>query len=179
MIKHSLVAVLALASTSALAQGSFDFSRVPGLAAEPAVQIDLPGEMLRFLADVGRAADPRAADALDGIRGVRVLVYENLDDTASTLETIDEASRMLESEGWQRMVYVNDGDETVRMHVRLAEQGLVGMTVICSERGGEAAFINIDGEFDPVALGRIAQTIGMSGLFGAAGRGRIGGVSFP
>ncbi len=164
MIRNSVFAGLALASTTGLAQGSFDFTRVPGLAAEPTVQIDLPAEMIRFMTAAVDESDPGAAKVLEGIRGVRVLVYEDLEETAPVLETIEEATRMLESEGWQRMVYINDGDDKVRLYVKLGDQQLAGMTVMVLDGGGEAVFVNVDGTINPATLGQLASSFGMGGM---------------
>lgn len=165
MIKNgSLFLMLAVTATSASAQGSFDFSSVPGLPSEPSVQIDLPAAMLGFVTEAARASDPGAADALAGIRGVRVLVYEDLDETAPVLETIEQASRMLEDDGWQRMVYVNDGDDKVRLYVKLGGEHLAGMTVMVMDGGGEAVFVNVDGMIEPATLGHLANSFGMGGM---------------
>lgn len=164
MIKNSVLVVAALASTAVLAQGSFDFSRIPGLPAEPSVQIDLPAGMIDFVTQSLRDTDPGAAETLAGIRNVRVLVYEDLDETGPVLETIDEASRMLEDEGWQRMVYINDGDDKVRLYVRLGDGALTGMTVMVLDGGGEAVFVNVDGAIDPATLGQLASSFGVGGI---------------
>ena len=164
MIKNSVFAGLALASTAAFAQGSFDFTRVPGLAAEPTVQIDIPAQMIGFLTQAMDESDPGAARVLEGIRSVRVLVYEDLEETAPVLETIEEATRMLEREGWQRMVYINEGDEKVRLYVRLDGQDLAGMTVMVLDGGDEAVFVNVDGTISPATLGQLANGFGMGGM---------------
>lgn len=164
MNKSSLFLVTALAATAVSAQGAFDFSKLRGLPSEPTVQVDLPAAMLSFVTQAAGQTDPAAAKALAGIRGVRLRVYEDLDETAPVLDTIEQATRMLESEGWERMVYVNDGDDKVRMYVKLGDQKLTGMTVMVFDGGGEAVFVNIDGTIEPATLGQIASRFGMGGM---------------
>lgn len=153
----------AVVSTAAAAQGSFDFSRVEALPAEPSVQIDLPAAMLGFVTEAARTSDPATAKALEGIRGVRVLVYEDLDAHAPMLDTLEETSRMLEDEGWQRMVYVNEDEERVRMYVKLGGESLAGMTVMVVS-SNEAVFLNVDGSIEPATLGQLASAFGMGGM---------------
>ncbi len=164
MIKNSFVVVAALASTAALAQGAFDFSRVPGLPAEPSVQIDLPAQLLGFVTEAVGPSDPGTAEVLAGLRGVRVLVYEDPQEGGALLETIEAASRMLENEGWQRMVYVNEVDEKVRIYIKLGDDDLAGMTVMVFDAGGEAVFVNVDGSIEPAMLGHLANSFGVGGV---------------
>jgi hypothetical protein len=166
---------LALLWGSAHAQGSgyFDFSEVPGLGERPQVQIDLNSAMLGFLGAATGTTDPDVADAFAGIQNVRVLVYEMLEDPAAVLAFVEDSSGRLESSGWQRIVYVEDDGEKVRIYAKLEGQRMVGMTVMVVGEGdagsgeaGEAVFINIAGDIDPAKLGRIAGTMGV-GVEGA------------
>lgn len=169
---------LALAWSGADAQsgGYFDFTQVPGLGEHPQVQIDLGPEMLAFL----RLAnfDPDVADAFTGLQNVRVLVYEKLEDPAAVFAFVEDSSGKLEGAGWQRIVYVEDEGDKVRIYAKLDGQSMVGMTVMIvgddetddpSDGPGEAVFINIAGDIDPAKLGRIASEVGVDGAFGGVG----------
>jgi hypothetical protein len=159
---------LALASNGAHAQaqgGYFDFTQVPGLGDHPQVQIDLGPEMLGFLRLA--APDPDVADAFVGLQNVRVLVYETLEDPAAVLGFVEDSSGKLESAGWQRIVYVEDDGEKVRIYAKLEGERMVGMTVMvvgADASSEDAVFINIAGDIDPAKLGRIASEIGVDGV---------------
>lgn len=172
--KSAVLAALAAVSSLANAQGAFDFSRIPGLTAEPTVQIDLNPMMLGFVTEAARASDPAAADVLDGIRGIRVMVYELGGTSQPVLDFIDSASGALEGEGWQRAVYVQEGDEKVRVYMKFDDTQVAGLTVMVADGGGEAVFVNIDGVIDPAKLGQIAGTLGMSDMLGAFAGPNVG-----
>jgi hypothetical protein len=179
----SFAAAAALLSTAAFAQtGFFDFGRIPGLSAQPSVQIDLNPAMLGFVSEAAKTTDPEAAEVLAGIEGVRVYVYDDVgDDGAAVLRFIDDTSSKLESEGWHRTVFIQDGDEKVRLYVKLAEPGaaapssVAGLTVMISGgEGGEAVFINVAGSIQPAQLGRVAAAFGVEGVLGG-----LGGLAGP
>lgn len=161
---------LAMTWSAANAQGYFDFGQIDGLAEEPKVQIDLNAAMLGFVREAARVAEPEAAAAIDGVQGVRVRVYDIVDNAAPVLDFIDEVSERLESEGWQRMVYVQDEGTRVRIYVTFTEQRIAGMTVMAAEEGGdEAVFINLLGEIDPAKIGQAAAALGVDGVASSLG----------
>jgi|GEM_PF-1059879 len=147
-------------------QSPFRFDSIPGIAAEPHVQIDLGPALLGFAAEAARQSDPDAADMIAGLRGISVRVYEELSDAAAVQSFVDRTAQSLEQSGWERVVFVQEGDEKVRVHARLDNQQVVGMTVMVLEPS-EAVFINIDGQIDPVQLGRVAAGMGLGDVLGA------------
>lgn len=170
MFRTIVTAGLALAWSAANAQGYFDFGQVPGLASEPKVQIDLNAAMLGFAREAARVAEPEAAAALDGVEGVRVRVYDIVDDAGPVLDFIDTVSERLEDEGWQRMVYIQDQDARVRVYVTFNESRIAGMTVMVAEEGGdEAVFINLLGEIDPAKIGQAAAALGVNDMIPSLG----------
>ena len=170
---------LALLSGGAHAQsgGYFDFTQVPGLGDHPQVQIDLNSAMLGFLRAAMGSSDPEVANAFTGIDNVRVLVYDVLEDPAAVLGFVEDSSGKLEAAGWQRLVYVEDEGDKVRIYAKLEGQRMVGMTVmvVSADEGsgqtaepGDAVFINIAGDIDPAKLGQIATAVGVDGVLDAA-----------
>lgn len=167
----AMALTLALAASGACAQpqgGYFDFTQVPGLGDKPQVQIDLNSQMLGFLGVATGTTDPDVADAFAGIENIRVLVYETLEDPAAVAEFVEDSSGRLEGAGWQRIVYIEDEGEKVRIYAKLEDTRMVGMTVMVvgaeGPDSGEAVFINIAGDIDPAKLGRIANEMGVDGV---------------
>ncbi|HEX6995209.1 MAG TPA: DUF4252 domain-containing protein [Gammaproteobacteria bacterium] len=147
-------------------QSPFRFDSIPGIAAEPHVQIDLGPALLGFAAEAARQSDPSAADMIAGLRGVSVRVYEELADAAAVQSFVDQTSQSLEQSGWERVVFVQDGTDKVRVHARVENEQIVGMTVMVLDPS-EAVFINIDGQIDPAQLGRVAAGMGFGDVLGA------------
>lgn len=167
--KVTLAVVASGFLSSALAQqqqSPFRFDSIPGVSAEPHVQIDLGPALLGFAAEAARQSDPSAADMIAGLRGISVRVYDELSDTAAVQSFVDRTSQSLEQSGWERVVFVQDGDEKVRVHALVDDQQVSGMTVMVLS-SSEAVFINIDGQIDPAQLGRVAAGMGFGDVLGA------------
>jgi len=165
---------IAICGGQACAQGYFDFGQVPGIADQPKVQIDLNPTMLSFVTEAARAADPESGDVIAGIDNVRVRVYETTDDMDELLEFIDDTSGRLESEGWQRTVYVDEDESKVRIYMKFENNNATGVTImVAGDHDDEAVFINVAGIINPTQLGRLMRTIGMDeALRGVTGAGQ-------
>lgn len=170
-IRLSFAATLLLALCGAVCaqNGYFDFGQIPGLDAEPTVQIDLNPTMLGWVTQAAKQNDPEAAKAIESLKGVRVLVYENIDASAKAVgQFVEDASHKLEGDGWQRTVYVHDGDDKVRIYMKpgdpkAAKPQVAGFVVMVVDNS-DAVFINVAGPIDPEQLGKLAGGIGWGGM---------------
>lgn len=170
-MKLSIIGAAALLfATAGFAQGRIDFNNIPGIDSQPTVQIDLNEATLGFIIATTRQADPSAAEAMSGIKNVRLRVFEEVDNPRRFLEFIDDTSGALERDGWQRIVFVEDGDSKVRVYMQFEGEAASGITVMVTDGGDESVLINIDGLIDPQALGQIMRNVGagdfMSGIAG-------------
>jgi hypothetical protein len=169
------IALLAVTATANAQQGYFSFDDIPGVDAEPSVEVDLNPALLGFVNEAARGANVDAAQALAGITNIRVRVYEGIgDDIAAMLKFVEDTSKRLESEGWHRAVKVNEDGEQVRIYMKpLAPGGnaapgsIGGLVVMVTDEGAgdESVFINVAGIIQPEQLGRIAGQVGMNGVF--------------
>lgn len=164
--KKWIVGLLAcMPCAGAVAQGYFDFDSIPGLPDEPTVQVDLNAALLAFAAGAARVNDPATADMLEGIEGIRVRVYETLENVAEVDSFVDNAARELERGGWQRVVYAQEDGEKVRVYVRMDGERIDGMTLMVLDRN-EAVFVNVAGRIEPEQLGRLAGAMGFGAILG-------------
>jgi hypothetical protein len=152
----------------AQAQGYFDFDSVPGLPEQPSVQLDLNAAMIGIAAAASSAAhgaDPAVAALLQGIEGVRVRAYPTLENAGAVTSFINDASGRLESGGWERVVYVQDGADNVRVYARMDGDVMNGLTIMALSEEA-AAFVNVAGRISAEQFGRIASTIDADDLLG-------------
>lgn len=177
-LKHSIAAaaLLGVCSGAHAQEGFFDFSKIPGLDATPTVQIDLSPALIAFAGNAARATDPTAAAVLDGIRGMRVYVYENVGRDLSTVQKfIDDTSTKLESEGWHRAVFVQDDENKVRIYAKLgdstAPSRVNGFTVMVTEENGGAVFVNVNGQIEASQIGQLMNQFGHGPFAGLGGTG--------
>jgi hypothetical protein len=182
MISASMVAVFC--SGGVQAQNTVDFGNIPGVDKRPTVEITLNPAMLGFVAAATRDSDPGTADLLSGLEGITVHVYEGVGDAQpAVLQFIEHTAALLEGDGWQRAVTVQDGDDHVRVYMRAGDGeqagSVTGLTVMVADGGGDAVFVNVAGTIDPTKLGQIAGAVGMDGvldgLIGAGAAAAAGG----
>jgi hypothetical protein len=88
---------------------------------------------------------------------------------------IEDASRKLEGDGWQRTVYVRDGTDRVRIYMKpgdpqAAKPEIAGFVVMVVD-DSDAVFINVAGPVDPEQLGRLAGGFGWGGMLDGFLRG--------
>lgn len=144
--------------------GYFNFGQIPGVVDNPKVQIDLNPVMLGLLKGVADSKESEAAEVLAGLQGVRVFVYELTEGQQEVMNFINNAGQELESDGWMRMVYVEDKESSVRIHVKPNGGTISGLTVMVLGDDSEAVFINVIGDINPAELGKIAGNIGIGDL---------------
>ena len=161
-----LLAPFAFAQTNSGALGLFDFGQIPGVTSQPTVEINLNSQMLTFVRAASGMAGTEGGDVLAGVESVRVLVYELSEEDPAILDFVDSTSAALEGEAWQRIVYVQEEGERVRIYVKFNETNLAGLTLLVADTSGEAVFANLAGDIDPEQLGAISQTLGISDVLG-------------
>lgn len=160
---------LALATTAA-AQGAFDFGDIPGVDGAPTVDVNLNQTMIGFARALVTESNPEAAELLAGLRGIRVRVYNSLDNTRQFNNFINDVTEELEDTGWQRVVFAEDGGSKVRMHMRMTEEAVSGLTVMVVDES-EAIFLNIDGTITASDLGKLMAALPVQDV--------LGGLSLP
>jgi hypothetical protein len=160
--------VVVIFSTGAVAQGAFDFGDIPGVNQQPMVDVNLNQTMLGFVRTMAGPANPEAADLLAGLRSVRVRVYGAQSNARQFNNFIDNVTEALEGTGWLRVVYVQDGDAKVRMHMQMTEEEVSGLTVMVID-DSEAVFINIDGSISAEDLGKVMAMLPVQDVLGSLG----------
>ena len=138
------------------------------------VDINLEGSSLQIAAGAMQDQDPRLLELVSGLTRVRVQVgsVEHLDPT-TVLERLADARRQLETEGWVRIIQVEEDSERVYVFSRDSAAGrIAGLTALVSGGGQEAVVVNIAGDIDPVLLGSVMARMGdmdLSAIMSAGG----------
>lgn len=139
-----------------------------GLLDREAIEIDvnLSGAMLRLVSGATEEGDPEFSSLMSGLLRIRVLVGRPSDaDSASIASALDDAASRLEADGWQAIVKIRDGYENIRLLVRDSGETIEGLTVLMGDGDEEVVLVNIVGEIDPEALGRLGGVLaGVSGV---------------
>lgn len=130
---------------------------------EPKVEVMLGGPLVTFLAEASREEDPELAKMLEGLTAISVNVYE-LDegDSKAARDRVEELAGRLRDQKWQRTVKVTEEDSRVHMFMKTDGNQIAGLTLMVVGGDSEAVFINVVGNVDPAALGKLAGKFGVS-----------------
>ena len=151
----------------ASAQEFFDFGRIQGLPEQPAVQIDVDSTILGIVTATTRFTDPATADLLANIEGVRIRVYNAIEDAAAVAEYLDDASSRLAGDDWQQVVRVQeDGD--VRIYVQSDNNVVTGLTAMIVN-DTDAVFLSVAGSISPEQISQALASVGADGVLDSLG----------
>ena len=142
----------------AFAQGSFNFDDIPGIDQEPIVRVDINPTMIGFFKGMLEAADPNpdpgTPSLFAGLRGIKLRVYSATNNSDEFSEFIQDTALSLEGQGWQSVMSVQDAGSSVRIHLKMTEDVVSGMTIMAMD-GTETILMNIDGSISAAELGRL------------------------
>jgi len=157
----AIAAFAALLALPAVAQedelkvlpGYVDFGSLEAVYGEPKVMVNIGGLLLGFMAQATKD-DPEAAALMEGLKGVRINVYETGGELMPALDQLQDVKSMLREQNWEPIVQVNEDDENVQIFIKLDGEGVQGLTVM-AVNAEEAVFMNILGSMDPEKLGQV------------------------
>ncbi|MEN1727238.1 MAG: DUF4252 domain-containing protein [Pseudomonadota bacterium] len=164
-IKASVFAMLMLTGLIASsAQAQDGYFNIDGLTAglQPKVNINFGPAMMAGFAETMGNSNPDMSTVLGGIYGVRLMVFEDLDDTSDLAVEIDLAVNELIGEGWTQALQVREDDEQVDLFMLESGQYVTGMVLMVRESNETVVMANIHGEMDPVLVGRM---VGSGNMF--------------
>jgi hypothetical protein len=177
------VGVLAFLPALVTAQGAQDedLSRHPGFFDLDAldllheddleVEVNLTGPMMGLIASATQNEDPEFSAVVRGLERIRVRIGTPGAGESNLAQGLTQAAQELEAAGWSPMVRVRDGGDRVYVYAREVDERVQGMTVLVLD-GDELALVNIVGELDLAALGRLISNMdGLEGLGSIWGEG--------
>ncbi len=164
MLRKSLALVLLSAALPLAAQdpsspGQVDFGTFepPGSGGQ-FVEINIKGELIGFAARLTERHEPKIAELIRTLKGLRVNVIGVDDSNRDTLAQRIRALRSnLSERGWERIVTVQENGQDVGVYLKHgAEDTIEGVVITVLDGNKEAVFVNVVGNIQPdriVALG--------------------------
>lgn len=170
IVSFALLATAGLASAlGAEAPPPLDMTGVPGfvdageldLYDRPeniAVEVNLEGPLVRFMAELVKGGDPELSEALGKIRSFRFRLFQpKPDEVADIRRRITRATQRLEKRRWQRVLVVADEGNKSYLYIKTEGESIIGLVVLFLDDEDQFGFINLAGEIDPAQIGRIGQ----------------------
>jgi hypothetical protein len=135
-----------------------DWIEIPDDATE-IQDIDLSPMLLSMAKDAEDGENDALMQALTMVRSIRVRAWESDEYDASTNEAVERITTKLKKDGWKRLIYVKDDDETVVVNAKYVDDDMVGLMLVVHEPGDSVAFVNVVGDLDLATLFKLATMI--------------------
>jgi hypothetical protein len=133
--------------------------------AEPRIEVNVTGPLLRLVAEMTREDEPEFAEMLRRLRGVHVRQYALSAARPDIHQRVAGFTQNLQRAGWQTLVRVREPEQDVSILLRPVDDGLDGLVVMVLKRGiDEATFVTIDGRIDPAHIGRLGRQFNVPAL---------------
>lgn len=144
-----VVAQIAVADDIRKDPGYFDLEwiSIPEHADE-IQDIDLRAVLLSLIQEAEESGDDAFAKALSMVRSVRVKSFSLEDEDTEVARAVEKVAKQLTKDGWTRLIYVKDDEETVTVSTRSVSERMVGLMLVAYEPGDSVAFVNVVGDLD-------------------------------
>ncbi|MEM1080176.1 MAG: DUF4252 domain-containing protein [Pseudomonadota bacterium] len=152
------IVILLLCSNALMAQnrlaGQVDLVPVQdAIGATPEVNLNFGNAILQGFAEGFRGSNDTLADLLGSVAGLRVMVYEEVDNQ-SLLPLYNETLSQLAFDGWTPALEIRDNTDQVDVYIKETADIVEGLMIMVNEQDGGAVFVNIFGAMDPVFIGQ-------------------------
>ena len=156
-LKFILLALVLLTAFTANAQdpARLQFERLSGLEnkAQDVVEVNIDGKLLelakRVLVKVNDQDAKKVGQAISGLKGIYVRVYNFANENEYNVADIDAIRNQLQSPGWERLANVRSkrNNQRVDVYTMFTGDTMSGVAVVVSE-SKSIALVNVIGPID-------------------------------
>lgn len=177
IIKIFLAITILFSITSFAQDKKEDYSKYPGyvnfgnlspyLKSDNVTEINIESYLLKMVSNLTEKDDPELSKMLAGLKLIKVYSFNvNAGDTKDLNKKINQIDNSLTNKNWDRIVKVKSPDENTNVYIKTTpnQKTIVGLVVTALEKNGESSFINIVGNIDMDALGRLGQKFNIPAL---------------
>ena len=120
-------------------------------------------EKLFALAASAVGSDPELHNVVDGIKGIRILVYENTENNAKSGAYYNEFMSSVSTAQFEELMTVNSEGEKVKFLGKVTNGSIISEMLLVCDADGEFVMISIVGEIDMKDISKLSE-MGIEGL---------------
>ncbi len=164
-------------SLSVFAQDKEDYSNEPGyvnfgnltsfMKSDNVTEVNVEGYLMKMISNLTEKSDPELSNMLRGLKLIKVYSFDaNAKNSDQLMSKIDKIDNLLTSKDWDRIVKVRSDKENTNVYIKTTpdQKTIVGLVVTSLQKDGESAFVNIVGDIDMDALGRLGSKFDIPSL---------------
>ncbi len=156
LAKLALLLIFGLSATAANAQDArLNFEKLNGLEnrARDVVEVNIDGKLLdlakRVTVKVNDADAKKVAQAISGLKGIYVRVYNFANENEYNVADVDEIRAQLNAPGWEKLANVRSkkNNQKVDVYTMFTGDVMSGVAIVVSE-SKSIAVVNVIGPID-------------------------------
>ena len=164
-------------SLSVFAQDKENYSNEPGyvdfgnltsfMKSDNVTEVNIEGYLMKMVSNLTEKSDPELSRMLSGLKLIKVYSFDaNAKNSDQLMNKIDQIDNSLTNKNWDRIVKVRSPKENTNVYIKTTpdQKTIVGLVVTSLEKDGDSAFINIVGNIDMDALGRLGSKFDIPSL---------------
>jgi hypothetical protein len=165
-----LFVVFIFAASVSLAQNNEDYTKFPGyfnfgnlshfIQGNNVTEINIDDHLLSMMNGSTDNNKDDLANILHGLKLVKVYSFDvKLKEQKELLGKMNEMDESLTSKNWNRIVKVKEPDEYTFVYIKPAgnNKEISGLVVATLEKNGKATFVNIVGNINMNAIGKLSR----------------------
>ena len=153
-----------LISSAAIAQSPSDLFIKKYEGKKGFTTVNISEKMFELVATVAPEQEAELKELADGLKGIKVLVYENEDGSYNPAELYKEAEGNLKFDGFEELMNVYSDGEKVRILSSQSSPDILDELIIVVGSEDEFVLVDIFGKIDLNKISKMAGSIDIEGL---------------
>ncbi|MHB8580150.1 MAG: DUF4252 domain-containing protein [Ignavibacteriaceae bacterium] len=172
-------AIFIFAASVSFAQNDKDYSKDPGyfdfgnlsrfIQGDNVTEVNIDSHLLNMMSGSTGNTNDDLSQLVHGLKLVKVYSFDvNLKEKKELLSKMNEMDESLTSKNWDRIVKVKEPGEYTFVYIKSAgnNKEISGLVVSTIEKDGKATFVNIVGNINMNAIGKLSQKFNIPSLDG-------------
>ena len=146
--------------------GYVDFGKLSPTEGAEFVEVNVNSNLIAMVTNFARKQEPEIAEALGGLKSIRVNVLGVNDANRESIEKRMKSVRaQLDGSGWERLVTVIKDNDDVGVFMKMRGAEVVEGVVVTVLKGkDQAVFVNIVGDIRPDKLATVGERFNIEPL---------------
>ena len=152
--------------TSAYAEDVVDFGKFKPATGAEFVEVNIQSNLIDMVVNLAKNSEPEIAEALQGLKAVRVNVVGLNDENAAEMkQKIDDIRAQLNGNGWERIVTALQDKQDVGVFIKMkGSEAVEGVVVTVIHAGKQAVLVKIVGDIRPEKIATVGERFNIEPL---------------